>query len=149
METVIQRQPTLARMDIHVMEISVNLQESGLMDNDARMLEFVVMVLAAMVFAIPREQFLVNQTHNVLDLVNLVTNNLDHIVDFAQLDLIQLQSNLQNAKEIPFKHSLQPNQPMLDVIKQSLNSSVQMLARNALTKESQLLIWHGHTIAKL
>jgi hypothetical protein len=149
METVIQRQPTLARMDTHVMEISVNLQEFGLMDNDARVLEFVVMLFVTLVCATAEEQFLVTLILTVHQLVKFVTNNLDQFVDFVLLVQMEEQSSLQNVKEILFKHLLQQNQPMLDVTKQSLNTSVQLLARSVLTKESHSLILHTLTIAQL
>jgi 2-oxoglutarate dehydrogenase complex dehydrogenase (E1) component-like enzyme len=136
-------------MDILVMEIDVLLIDNCLMDHTAGLLESVVMVFVPMVCATAEEQLIVSLILTVLDLEKFVTNNLDQFVDFALQVLMEVRSSFPNVKEILSKQSLLQNQPMWDVIKQSLNTSVELHARSVLTREFLLLILHTHTIVQL
>jgi hypothetical protein len=136
-------------MDFLVMEIFADLIEQTGMVNDAKVLQFAEEMHALKDNVLKREQFLVSQTLNVLDLESFATRLLEQFVELALKVFVELKSKWQCVKENLFKQSLQLRHHMLDVTNKLLNTCAQPFARSVLTRESLLLILHTHTTVKL
>jgi hypothetical protein len=108
LETTVFKEEFNAKMDSTVMEIFVHQKEPNMMENDASTLLCAVETFVKTECVKKEEQFLVTLILNALDFLKFVTR-LEEFVECAHKVFVEVKSNMQCAKEIPFKQSLLQN----------------------------------------